>query len=252
MHLPLRLRAGLFRYRFLHAFSEPAAAPIFRFSALATHFLKREGLDDSPAGLEWHSPRECVRLAESVAAPVVWVGGTEPLLHPEIGEVARALVQSARHVFLHTSGVDLRRRIHEFRPDSRLFFTIEFSGDALVRGRSGGQPLGRVLESIRTAKLSGFLVCAHMTVGANTDVCGIDELFELLDEKDVDGFIASSGGAKPSVALAARLEEILGTIRHAGWERFSRLLESSYAQPMAAPAPPELPGSRARAFEEGV
>jgi len=211
---------------------------------------RRRYLDASAQDPQWLSPEECVRLAG--ASPVLWLGGSEPLLHPEIGEVASALVQSGRHVFLHTSGVDLRKRIHEFRPQSRLFFAVEFAGRAGVHDARAGRPgaFSRAMESIRAAKLSGFLVCAHVTVDAQTGVCGIDELFETLDEKDVDGFVVSSGGARHSAALVRKLEEIRGIIRHGGWEQFSVLLESGFAELAAAPAHRQLPGAPAGALED--
>lgn len=254
MRFPLRLRADLLRYRLFHSFSESAAAPVFRFSPLVTHFSKRDRVDDSATGLEWHSPEDCVRLAKDLSTRIFWIGGTEPLLHPEIGGVTRSLAQSGRHVFLHTGALDLRKRIHEFQPDSRLFFAVEFAGPEAVHDTRAGRPgtFRRTMESIRTAKLSGFLVCAHVTVGLQTDPCDIGELFEYLDERDVDGFIVSSGEASASSPVTGKLAEIRALIRHAGWEHFSRLLESSYAQPIAAPAPRELPASRARAFEEGA
>ena len=243
MRFPLRLRADLLRYRLLRAFTASGEAPIFRFSLLKTEVSKRHRLGDSATELEWHSLEDCVRMVASAAAPVVWIGGTEPLLHPEIGGLARALSNSGRHVFLHTSGADLRRRIHEFQPDSRLFFAVEFGG---------GRPLrdSRAMESTRAAKLSGFLVCAHVTLNPGTDACGIDELFEALDHKDVDGFVVSSGGVSHSAALARKLDEIRGLIRHSGWEQFSALLESTYARPVKASVRPKLPGAPTGAFEE--
>lgn len=252
MRFPWRLRADLLRYRLLRPFSSSAKAPIFRFSPLATQFSGPQRIDDFATRLEWHSPAECLGIAASAPAPVIWIGGAEPLLHPEIGGLARAFTQSGRHVFLHTLGVDLRKRIHEFQPDSRLFFAIEFAGDETVRdGKAGcASNFSRVMESIRAAKLSGFLVCAHVTVDARTDACAVDELFETLDDRDVDGFVVSSGGASYSAALAHKVDEIRGMIRHGGWERFSALLEATCARQVKASLRHKLPGAPTGAFEE--
>lgn len=243
MRFPLRLRADLLRYRLLRVFSASGETPIFRFSLLKADVSKRHRIGDSATEPEWHSLEECVRMVAGAPAPVVWIGGSEPLLHPEIGGLARALSQSGRHVFLHTSGMDLRKRLHEFQPDSRLFFAVEFGGGRPVQD-------SRAMESTRAAKLSGFLVCAHVTVDSRTDACGIDELFEALDDKDVDGFVVSSGGASHSAALARKLDETRGLIRLSGWEQFSVLLESTYARPVKASVRPKLPGAPTGAFEE--
>src|SRR5579885_3457474 len=54
------------------------------------------------------------KLEEILGAgkPLIWIGGREPLDHPGAGHLARALAQSARFVFVETSGCALRSRIH--------------------------------------------------------------------------------------------------------------------------------------------
>lgn len=194
--------------------------------------------------------------ASQTAAPVIWLGGTEPLLNPEIGRVANSLVELNRHVFLQTDGYSLRQRIHEFHPDSRLFLTIEFMGREVNHNRAMSRPdaFRRAIEGIRVAKLSGFLVAAHFTVEAETDSCEIGELLETLDNKDVDGFVVSTGGhasAAQIPSLSETLNDVRAMIRCGRWENFSRLLEASYFHPAPANDPEKLSASGESAFEEG-
>ena len=198
---------------------------------------------------------ECVARAKNADSPVIWLSGPETLLQPGIGRVANALVESERHVFLHTSGYDLRQRIHEFRPDSRLFLTLEFAGREEAHNKIAARPdaFRRALESIRAAKLSGFLVAAHITVTPETDACDARELIEFLNKKDMDGFIASSGrqfSASSNASLAEMLAVVRAMIRCSRWENLSRLLEASYA---AAPARvlEKLSAPNENVFEEG-
>lgn len=195
------------------------------------------------------------------AAPVLWVrapevGGQDPLQHPVIGRIAAALNNAGRSVFLHTNGVRLRQRIHEFRPDSRLFLTAELAGRREVHDQAVGQPgcFLRVIEGIRAAKLSGFHVCAHVTVNSSTDVCETSELFEYLDNYDVDGYIVSSGGRAIEPPLAdefqAQLKEVRSLVRCSRWEYFSSLLEASYAAPSEKKATVVAPGADSNACEE--
>src|SRR5579885_2171577 len=136
----------------------------------------------------------------------------------------------------------------------RLFLVLEFAGREAVHDSRAGQPgaYRRVLESFRAAKLSGFLVCAHITIGPDSDACEIGELFEELCAKDADGLIVSSGGTNSAASTSGNLGEIRGLIRHGGWERFSRILESSPVAPAAVPARPRISGKQEGAFEEGV
>lgn len=181
-----------------------------------------------------HSAADSLRTAAKTDAPVLWIGGSEPLEHAEVGRVAFALNAKGRNVFVHTNGQQLRQRIHEFRPEARLFLTVELAGREEIHDREAGQPgaFRRVIEGIRAAKLSGFHVCAHVTVSDGTDPCTAGELFEYLDRYDVDGFIVSSGGRRfvaGDAAVREKLEEVRALVRCSRWENFSRLLEASYA-----------------------
>src|SRR5438874_6690090 len=137
MRFPLRLSAALFQSKMSSLLrGSSASAPIFRFSPCVTHFTSRAPFDENSTELEWHSPAEGAARVRAISAPVVWIGGVEPLLHPEAGSFANAIVTTDRYVFFHTSGYNLRQRIHEFRPDSRLFLTLEFEiGRASCRER---------------------------------------------------------------------------------------------------------------------
>jgi MoaA/NifB/PqqE/SkfB family radical SAM enzyme len=178
-------------------------------------------------------------IVSQTDAPVLWVGGDEPLQHPVIGRIARALNQAGRNVFLHTDGLLLRKRIHEFRPDPRLFLTVELAGRQEIHDRAVSQPgsFARLMEGIRAAKLSGFYVCAHVTVNLLSEVCETVELFEYLDSYDVDGLIVSSGGglveSTPRGELQEKLDDVRSLVRCSRWQYFSSLLEASYAMSRA-------------------
>lgn len=257
MRFPLRLSAGLFKTKLSGLFAGgSAASPIFRFNPCVTRVADTLSLGEAATELEWNSPMECAARVRSLPSPVIWLGGTEPLLHPEIGAVADAIVETDRFAFVHTSGYNLRQRIHEFRPDSRLFLTLEFAGREEVHKKVAGRPdaFHRSIEAIRTAKLSGFLVAAHVTVRREIDTCDVGELIEFLDKKDVDGFVVTGGGhlaAKKDPKLQEAVEESRTMIRCGRWERFSKLLDASYADARAFGAPEKLASTVENAFEEG-
>lgn len=250
MKFPLRLTLDLWRGRFLSSsHNRNGAAPIFHLPAAWLPALHENEFDHG-ADVDSHTAADSVRTAAKTKAPVLWIGGSEPLDHAEVGRVAFALNARGRNVFLHTDGERLRQRIHEFRPDHRLFLTVELAGREGFHDRVVGRPgaFRRVMEGIRAAKLSGFFVCAHVSVTEKTEPCETGELFEFLDRYDVDGFIVSSGGLTPAASAGAyseKLEELRGFVRCSRWENFSRLLEVSYAGravknniPAAAPSSP--------------
>jgi MoaA/NifB/PqqE/SkfB family radical SAM enzyme len=173
-------------------------------------------------------------------------------LHPEIGRLARRIVDTNRHVFVQTDGALLRRRIHEFRPVSRLFLTVRFEGfEHLHDRRSGREGAFRsAVEGICTAKLSGFLVCAQMIVHADTTLAELEQLRGVLEARDVDGFIVTpaSGfskavsGENESRVLQRKLRAARDQIRSRRWRLFSRLLDSSLPGAKAIAQSDDAPG----------
>jgi MoaA/NifB/PqqE/SkfB family radical SAM enzyme len=256
MKFPLRLSLDLLSSRITRALAGGRdASTIFHLSASAFSDTNQKEIEaeSDPNAAVMEIPASVVA---QTAAPIFWLGGDEPLLHPVIGRIAAALNNAGRNVFLHTDGLRLRQRIHEFRPDRRLFLTVELAGREELHDRTAGQPgaFTRVMEGVRAAKLSGFHVCAHVTVNLQTDVCETGELFEYLDNYDVDGFIVSSGGGLVEAAsrneLQEKLREIRALVRCSRWEYFSSLLEDSYATLRAGKAPVPAPQSESAACEE--
>jgi len=256
MKFPLRLSLDLLSSRITRALASGRdALTFFHLSASAFSDTNQKEIEaeSDPNAAVMEIPASVVA---QTAAPIFWLGGDEPLLHPVIGRIAAALNNAGRNVFLHTDGLRLRQRIHEFRPDPRLFLTVELAGREELHDRTAGQPeaFTRVIEGVRAAKLSGFHVCAHVTVNLQTDVCETGELFEYLDNYDVDGFIVSSGGGLVESAsrneLQEKLQEVRALVRCSRWEFFSSLLEDSYAAPRAGKAPVPAPQSEASACKE--
>jgi MoaA/NifB/PqqE/SkfB family radical SAM enzyme len=258
MKYPLRLSFDLLRYNVSRAFASGRnTSAILHLSPAVFPSTDQKEIEaeSNPNAAGMEIPAQAVSLN---GTPVVWVGGEEPLEHPTIGRISAALNQQGRNVFLHTSGVRLRQRIHEFRPDPRLFLTVELAGREEIHDRFRGQPgaFRRAMEGIRVAKLSGFHVCAHVSVNAETEVCEAGGLFELLDRHDVDGFIVSSGGRATGAGSGAefreKLEQVRSLVRCGRWEKFSSLLEASYAAPREKASAMTMPDSGAGACEESA
>jgi hypothetical protein len=257
MKFPLRLSMDLLRSKASRAFAggkDRSAISHLSPAAFSATNQKEIDAESDPNAAIMEIPASIV---SQTAAPVLWVGGQEPLQHPVIGRIAAALNRAGRNVFLHTNGIRLRQRIHEFRPDERLFLTVELAGREEVHDEAVAQhgAFRRVIEAIRAAKLSGFHVCTHVTVRDKTEVCETGELFEFLDHHDVDGYIVSSGGLRATPAalpegLQEKLEEIRTFVRCSRWDYFSSLLESSYSADRPKQAALTLPASDSSAYEE--
>jgi hopanoid biosynthesis associated radical SAM protein HpnH len=132
---------------------------------------------------------ECLAAVDECGAPIVSICGGEPMMYPQIGELVSGILHRNRQIFLCTNGMFIKRRIHEFSPDPRLFFNVHLDGmeknhDIAVEREGVFQA---AIEGIRIAKAAGFLVCTNTTVYKETDMAEIEELFEYLKQFGVDG-----------------------------------------------------------------
>jgi hypothetical protein len=201
---------------------------------------------------------EKIREIIGSRSPVVWIGGSEPLLHPGVAHLVRAITRNGHFVFLETDGTLLRRRIHEFQPMSRLFLTVRLEAAHLETGTSQ-----LAVEGIRAARLSGFLICGQVRVTPETAVSEAAKLFRLAHSLDVDGCVLSvargeANSANPDAAASLQKTwEARKLIGSAWWESFSRLMvpvvsgegNAARSTEKRASAPVE---QASRANEEGV
>src|SRR5277367_4001512 len=109
---------------------------------------------------------ECVAAVEECGAPTVSICGGEPLIYPEIGRLVREMHARRKHVILCTNGMFIAKRLHEFKPTTRLFFNVHLDGlekthDICVE-RDG--VFREAIEGIKAAKAAGFLDTSNTTV----------------------------------------------------------------------------------------
>jgi molybdenum cofactor biosynthesis enzyme MoaA len=224
MRFPLRLTADLAMRRFARKSRLARGGPSVQFVD-AAEILHQDS--NHPVS------HEKIREVISGRSPAVWIGGSEPLLHPGISHLVRAIAQTGHFVFLETDGTLLRRRIHEFQPVSRLFLTIRLEPGALRRTSKGFQAgaLELATEGMRAARLSGFLICVHARVDAETNLGEMTELIQFGRSLDIDGIVITSanGGLDfanaESAALQRKTAETRKLVDSKWWESFSRLVE---------------------------
>jgi hypothetical protein len=176
---------------------------------------------------------ERIREIISSRSPVIWIGGSEPLDHPGVAHLVRAITGSGHFVFLETDGTTLRRRIHQFQPLPRFFLTVRLDAGARLHTSKSLQPSPSELaaEGVRAAQLSGFLICFHARVHEQTELAAMAELIQNAHFLDVDGIVVSPGsaGSNRTIPDAAAFErktaEARKLIGSKWWEFFSRLID---------------------------
>jgi hopanoid biosynthesis associated radical SAM protein HpnH len=154
------------------------------------------------------SPEDCFRAAEECGAPIVTIAGGEPLLHPQMDEIVRGMVDRKKFVYLCSNAILIEKHIDRYEPSPYLTFSIHLDGmrerhDHLV-DREGIFDVA--VRAIKLAKSRGFRVTTNTTVFEGEKAADLHEMFDYLATLGVDGMMISPGY---SYAMAPDQEHFL-------------------------------------------
>ncbi|CAN5439606.1 adenosyl-hopene transferase HpnH [soil metagenome] len=112
------------------------------------------------------SAQECWDAADECGAPMVAIPGGEPLIHKEIGEIVRGLVERKKFVSLCTNALLLEKKLDLFTPSPYLFFSIHLDGLKEHHDKAVSQEgvFDRAVSAIKAAKAKGFAVNVNATI----------------------------------------------------------------------------------------
>jgi len=141
------------------------------------------------------TPEECFAAVEECGAPVVAIPGGEPLLHPQMDEIVRGLVERRKFVYLCTNAILLEKSLDKFTPSPYFSFSVHLDGlrehhDRCV-DRNG--VFDTAVKAIKAAKARGFRVTTNTTVFAGTDPKEMQDFFEFVTRLGIDGMMISPG-----------------------------------------------------------
>jgi len=149
-----------------------------------------------PEVLKQHlSPEQCFQAIEECGAPIVSIPGGEPLLHPQIDEIASNIVKQKKYVYLCTNGMLLKKKLHLFTPSKYLTFSVHIDGLKEEHDRSvckkGGFEL--TVEGIKAALEAGFRVTTNTTLYHGADPERIRMFFDAMTDLGVESMTISPG-----------------------------------------------------------
>ncbi|MEO0624537.1 MAG: adenosyl-hopene transferase HpnH [Pseudomonadota bacterium] len=126
------------------------------------------------------SPQQCWDAAEECGAPMVAIPGGEPLIHKEIGEIVKGLVERKKYVSLCTNALLLEKKLHLFEPSPYLFFSVHLDGLKEHHDKAVDQKgvFERAVKAIKAAQDKGFAVNVNATIFEGYPA---DELADYLD-----------------------------------------------------------------------
>ena len=142
------------------------------------------------------SAKECIEAAEECGAPMVAIPGGEPLIHNEIGEIVKGLVERKKFVSLCTNAILLEKKLHLFEPSPYLFFSVHLDGlrDHHDKSVCRKGVFDKAVSAIKAAKAKGFAVNVNATIFDGHAAEDIAAFLDFCNELDV-GVTISPGYA---------------------------------------------------------
>ncbi len=144
------------------------------------------------------SVQDCIDAVEECGAPIVSIPGGEPLLHKEISDIVRAIVQRKRFVYLCTNALLLEKKLDLFRPSPYLTFSVHLDGLEEEHEAAVSQEgvFDRAVAAIRLARKRGFRVNVNTTLFDGVAPDRVAAFFDfVMRELDVEGITISPGYA---------------------------------------------------------
>ncbi len=141
------------------------------------------------------TPEECFHAVDECGAPIVSIPGGEPLLHPQIDEIVKGLVDRKKYIYLCTNAILLEKHLDRFTPSKYLSFSIHLDGgrDDHDRAVCRDGVYDIALSAIQTAVQRGFRVTTNTTLYNNSNTEDVRRMFATLMEMKVEGMMVSPG-----------------------------------------------------------
>jgi hopanoid biosynthesis associated radical SAM protein HpnH len=141
---------------------------------------------------------QAIAAVEESGAPMVSIAGGEPLMHPQIDEIVRQLLDRRKIVFLCTNAVLLPKHLHKFKPHRNFAWMVHIDGLRERHDESVCKEgvFDQAVAAVRQAKAAGFRVMTNttfFTTDQPKDV--VDVLDYLNDDLGVDNMQISPGYA---------------------------------------------------------
>ncbi|GJL51958.1 MAG: hopanoid biosynthesis associated radical SAM protein HpnH [Nitrospirales bacterium] len=141
------------------------------------------------------TPEQCWAAADDCDAPIISIPGGEPLIHPEMPQIVRGLVERKKYVYLCTNAILLERKLSDYSPSKYLTFSIHMDGlkdehDHAVC-REGVYDVA--VKAIRAALQRGFRVTTNTTLFNDANPSRVRQFFDEMMGLGVEGMMISPG-----------------------------------------------------------
>jgi hopanoid biosynthesis associated radical SAM protein HpnH len=143
------------------------------------------------------SVQECLDAVDECGAPVVAIAGGEPLLHKEMPEIVRGMLQRKKFVYLCTNALLLEKKLADYEPNPFFSWDVHLDGDREIHDRAVDQEgtYDRAVAAIKAAKARGFRISINCTLFDGTSPERTAKFFDDAMALGIDGIMTSPGYA---------------------------------------------------------
>jgi len=140
---------------------------------------------------------DCIAAAMESGAPVVSIAGGEPLLHREIEQIVKALIQRKKFVYLCSNGLLMEKKLDLFEPSPYFTWQVHLDGSREEHDLAVSQEgtFDRAVAAIQAAKARGFRVNINCTLFHGADPVKVAAFLDEVKALKVDGITVSPGYA---------------------------------------------------------
>jgi len=141
------------------------------------------------------SVQECLDAVDECNAPMVSIPGGEPLIHKEMPEIVKGIVERKKFVYLCTNALLLRKRIKDYTPSPYLTFSIHLDGNQARHDTSVCQDgvFDIAVDAIKLALSKGFRVTVNCTLFQGETASEVADFLDYVTELGVEGVTISPG-----------------------------------------------------------
>jgi hopanoid biosynthesis associated radical SAM protein HpnH len=138
---------------------------------------------------------EALRAVDECGAPMVSIPGGEPLIHKEMPQIVKGIVERKKFVYLCTNAILLQKKLDDYEPSPYLTFSVHLDGNRERHDESVCREgvFDQAVAAIKAATERGFRVTINCTLFDGEDPAEVAEFFDMVSTLDVEGITVSPG-----------------------------------------------------------
>jgi hopanoid biosynthesis associated radical SAM protein HpnH len=143
------------------------------------------------------SVADALQAVDECGAPVVSIAGGEPLLHRELPQIVKGIIERRKFVYLCTNALLMEKKLSQYEPSPFFVWSVHLDGNKEMHDKSVCQRgvYDKAVSAIKAAKARGFRVNINCTLFNNVDPEQVARFFDEVKALGVDAMTVSPGYA---------------------------------------------------------